>query len=53
VERAHPSRGQWYAIALSLIGDYRSIKEKIGNAYTIRDHFQRACDLNPRDPTCA
>ncbi|XP_073535640.1 regulator of microtubule dynamics protein 1 [Phyllobates terribilis] len=42
---------KWYAICLSEVGDYEGIKVKIGNAYIIRDHFQRAIELNPKDAT--
>ncbi|KAG9478700.1 regulator of microtubule dynamics protein 1 [Eleutherodactylus coqui] len=42
---------KWYAICLSDVGDYEGMKVKIGNAYIIRDHFQRAIELNPKDAT--
>ncbi|XP_063780109.1 regulator of microtubule dynamics protein 1-like isoform X2 [Pseudophryne corroboree] len=42
---------KWYAICLSDVGDYEGIKVKIGNSYSIKDHFQRAIDLNPKDAT--
>ncbi|XP_056378263.1 regulator of microtubule dynamics protein 1 isoform X2 [Hyla sarda] len=42
---------KWYAICLSDVGDYEGMKVKIGNAYIIRDHFQRAIELNPNDAT--
>ncbi|XP_075682144.1 regulator of microtubule dynamics protein 1 [Rhinoderma darwinii] len=42
---------KWYAICLSDVGEYEGIKMKIGNAYVIRDHFQRAIELNPKDAT--
>ncbi|XP_069813498.1 regulator of microtubule dynamics protein 1 [Dendropsophus ebraccatus] len=42
---------KWYAICLSEVGDYEGMKVKIGNAYIIRDHFQRAIKLNPKDAT--
>lgn len=42
---------KWYGICLSDVGDYEGMKVKIGNAYIIRDHFQRAIQLNPKDAT--
>lgn len=42
---------KWYAICLSDIGDYEGIKVKLGNSYIIRDHLQRAIELNPKDAT--
>ncbi|XP_055007023.1 regulator of microtubule dynamics protein 1 isoform X4 [Boleophthalmus pectinirostris] len=42
---------KWYAICLSDIGDYEGIKVKLGNSYIIREHLQRAIDLNPKDAT--
>ncbi|KAM4705927.1 regulator of microtubule dynamics protein 1 [Rhinophrynus dorsalis] len=42
---------KWYAICLSDVGDYEGIKVKIGNAYIIREHFQKAIELNPKDAT--
>ncbi|XP_063780131.1 regulator of microtubule dynamics protein 1 isoform X2 [Pseudophryne corroboree] len=42
---------KWYAICLSDAGDYEGAKVKIGNAYSVKDHLQRAIDLNPKDAT--
>ncbi|TNM96372.1 hypothetical protein fugu_016033 [Takifugu bimaculatus] len=42
---------KWYAICLSDIGDYEGIKVKIGNSYIIRDHMEKAIELNPKDAT--
>uniref|UniRef100_A0A8C6T4I1 Regulator of microtubule dynamics protein 1 n=1 Tax=Neogobius melanostomus TaxID=47308 RepID=A0A8C6T4I1_9GOBI len=42
---------KWFAICLSDIGDYEGIKVKLGNSYIIRDHLQRAIELNPKDAT--
>uniref|UniRef100_A0A3Q4ARA1 Regulator of microtubule dynamics protein 1 n=1 Tax=Mola mola TaxID=94237 RepID=A0A3Q4ARA1_MOLML len=42
---------KWYAICLSDVGDYEGVKVKIGNAYIIRDHLERAIMLNPKDAT--
>ncbi|XP_054841710.1 regulator of microtubule dynamics protein 1 isoform X2 [Eublepharis macularius] len=42
---------KWYAICLSDVGDYEGIKKKIANAFVIKEHFQKAIELNPKDPT--
>ncbi|NXW83303.1 RMD1 protein, partial [Alopecoenas beccarii] len=42
---------KWYGICLSDVGDFEGIKTKIGNAYIIKEHFQRAVELNPKDAT--
>ncbi|KAK2110398.1 Regulator of microtubule dynamics protein 1 [Saguinus oedipus] len=33
------------------VGDYKGIKVKIANAYIIKEHFNRAIELNPKDAT--
>lgn len=43
---------KWYAITLSAVGDYETMKQKISNAYVIEKHFKRAIELNPLDATC-
>ncbi|XP_043082738.1 regulator of microtubule dynamics protein 1 isoform X4 [Puntigrus tetrazona] len=42
---------KWFAICLSDIGDYEGVKVKIGNSYIIRNHLERAIELNPKDAT--
>lgn len=42
---------KWYAICLSDVGDYEGVKQKISNAYVIKDHFEKAIALNPKDAT--
>ncbi|CAL1596436.1 unnamed protein product [Knipowitschia caucasica] len=42
---------KWYAICLSDMGDYEGVKVKLGNSYIIRDHLQKAIELNPKDAT--
>uniref|UniRef100_G3NAR8 Regulator of microtubule dynamics protein 1 n=1 Tax=Gasterosteus aculeatus aculeatus TaxID=481459 RepID=G3NAR8_GASAC len=42
---------KWYAVCLSDVGDYEGIKTKIGNSYIIREHLERAIELNPKDAT--
>ena len=31
---------QWYAIALSNVGDYEGTKAKLQNAYIMKEHFE-------------
>ncbi|XP_072324058.1 regulator of microtubule dynamics protein 1 isoform X1 [Scyliorhinus torazame] len=42
---------KWYAICISDVGDYEGTKAKIANAYVIKEHFQKAIELNPKDAT--
>ncbi|XP_070575764.1 regulator of microtubule dynamics protein 1-like isoform X2 [Ptychodera flava] len=42
---------KWFAICISDVGDYEGIKQKISNAFIIRDHFLKAIELNPADAT--
>ncbi|XP_056155080.1 regulator of microtubule dynamics protein 1 [Lampris incognitus] len=42
---------KWYAVCLSDVGDYEGVKVKIGNSFIIRDHLERAIELNPKDAT--
>uniref|UniRef100_A0A3P8PPP7 Regulator of microtubule dynamics protein 1 n=1 Tax=Astatotilapia calliptera TaxID=8154 RepID=A0A3P8PPP7_ASTCA len=42
---------KWYGVCLSDVGDYEGVKVKIGNSYIIRDHLERAIELNPKDAT--
>ncbi|CAG5895687.1 unnamed protein product [Menidia menidia] len=42
---------KWYAVCLSDIGDYEGVKVKIGNSYIIREHLEKAIQLNPKDAT--
>nr|XP_019581822.1 PREDICTED: regulator of microtubule dynamics protein 1 isoform X2 [Rhinolophus sinicus] len=42
---------KWYAICVSDVGDYEGIKAKIANAYVIKEHFEKAIELNPKDAT--
>lgn len=41
---------KWYAIGLNLVGDIEGVKEKLKNAYTIKEHFQKAKELDGSDP---
>uniref|UniRef100_A0A4W3J4T5 Regulator of microtubule dynamics protein 1 n=1 Tax=Callorhinchus milii TaxID=7868 RepID=A0A4W3J4T5_CALMI len=42
---------KWYAICISDVGDYEGIKAKIANSYVIKEHFQKAIEINPTDAT--
>ncbi|XP_055964726.1 regulator of microtubule dynamics protein 1 [Sorex fumeus] len=42
---------KWYAICINDVGDYEGIKAKIANAYIIKEHFEKAIELNPKDAT--
>ncbi|KAJ7386293.1 cellular calcium ion homeostasis [Desmophyllum pertusum] len=42
---------KWYAIALSIVGDYEGTKAKLQNAYIMKEHFEKAIELNTTDPT--
>uniref|UniRef100_A0A8C3G8G2 Regulator of microtubule dynamics protein 1 n=1 Tax=Cyclopterus lumpus TaxID=8103 RepID=A0A8C3G8G2_CYCLU len=42
---------KWYAVCLSDVGEYQGVKVKIGNSYIIREHLERAVELNPKDAT--
>ncbi|XP_059767776.1 regulator of microtubule dynamics protein 1-like [Balaenoptera ricei] len=42
---------KWYAICISDVGDYEGIKAKIANAYMIKEPFEKAVELNPKDAT--
>lgn len=44
---------KWCGIVLSATGEFIPTKEKIANAYIIRDHFLKATELNPNDCTSA
>lgn len=42
---------QWYAILLDIVGGYEGTKKRIENAYVVKEHFQKANELNPEDAT--
>ncbi|KAL5489617.1 hypothetical protein EMCRGX_G018732 [Ephydatia muelleri] len=42
---------KWMGIALSWSSDFEGSKMKIENAYIVRDHFLKAVECNPNDPT--
>eukprot|EP01113_Clastostelium_recurvatum_P009210 TRINITY_DN1440_c0_g1_i2.p1 TRINITY_DN1440_c0_g1~~TRINITY_DN1440_c0_g1_i2.p1 ORF type:complete len:233 (-),score=79.89 TRINITY_DN1440_c0_g1_i2:47-745(-) len=45
----HWAPHKWHAIILSGLGDFESQKDKIANAYIIRDEIKRALELAPGD----
>eukprot|EP01137_Pigoraptor_chileana_P030728 Opistho-2@17624 len=42
---------KWYGVLLSGLGDFISTKEKIQNAFKIREHIEQAIKLNGKDAT--
>ncbi len=44
---------KWLGISYSVVGEFKSVKEQLQNAFTIRACFDRALELNPRDATTA
>lgn len=42
---------KWYGISLGLLGKFIPTKEKIGNAYVIKEQFELGIKLNPNDAT--
>eukprot|EP01134_Creolimax_fragrantissima_P001986 CFRG1986T1 len=42
---------KWFAITLSSIGDYEGTKSTINNAFTVREHFEKALALKSDDAT--
>ncbi|XP_074638537.1 regulator of microtubule dynamics protein 1-like isoform X2 [Acropora palmata] len=42
---------KWYAIILSCVGEYEGTKAKLQNAPLMKEHFEKAIELNPSDAT--
>jgi len=42
---------KWFAIMTSSVGDFLGNKEKIGNAFKIKEHAMKANELKPNDAT--
>lgn len=42
---------KWYGIMLSQTGDYLGTKKKIEDSPAMKNHFEKAIELNPEDPT--
>jgi len=47
----HWATHKWFAIMTSSMGEFVSTKEKIGNAYKIKEHALKAIELHPNDAT--
>jgi len=43
---------KWYAIVLSELSSLQGTKASIESAYVVKDHFDRAAELDPSDPNC-
>lgn len=43
---------KWTGILISWSSEFQGYKRKIERSYEIKDHFLKAIELNPRDPTC-
>ena len=50
-DNLHYSGHKWRAILLSELGNYTSLKEKIGNSFLIRDELDLSLKLQPGDTT--
>ncbi|XP_059140749.1 regulator of microtubule dynamics protein 1-like [Physella acuta] len=42
---------KWYGILLDYTAEYEGTKKRIENAFKVKEHFQKAIDLNPNDAT--
>ncbi|XP_029955610.1 regulator of microtubule dynamics protein 1 [Salarias fasciatus] len=42
---------KWYAVCLSDVGEYGGIRVKIANSWVLREHMEKATQLNPKDAT--
>eukprot|EP01102_Stenamoeba_stenopodia_P007158 TRINITY_DN199_c0_g1_i5.p1 TRINITY_DN199_c0_g1~~TRINITY_DN199_c0_g1_i5.p1 ORF type:complete len:243 (-),score=71.37 TRINITY_DN199_c0_g1_i5:750-1439(-) len=51
VNDSHYATHKWWAILTSSLGEFVSTKEKIANAYKIKEHALKALELNPQDST--
>lgn len=40
---------QWYAIGLSIVGDYEGSKAKLQNAYIMKEHFEVRIEVVDND----
>lgn len=43
---------KWYAIVLSEISGLQGTKASIQSSYEVKEHFDRAAELDPKDPNC-
>ncbi|XP_012945020.1 regulator of microtubule dynamics protein 1 [Aplysia californica] len=42
---------KWYGILLDYTAEYEGTKQRISNAYKVKEHFMKAIELNPKDAT--
>ncbi|XP_052817329.1 regulator of microtubule dynamics protein 1-like [Mya arenaria] len=42
---------KWYAILLDYTGEFEGKKQRIKNAFQVKEHFMKAVELNPKDAT--
>uniref|UniRef100_A0A0B6ZQN6 Regulator of microtubule dynamics protein 1 n=2 Tax=Arion vulgaris TaxID=1028688 RepID=A0A0B6ZQN6_9EUPU len=42
---------KWYGILLDYTGEYEGTKQRIANAFKVKEHFLKAIELNPKDGT--
>ena len=45
-----PDVAVWYAASLGLVGEYSSVKERIGGAFVFKECIDRAVQQRPMDP---
>ncbi|KAF2078620.1 hypothetical protein CYY_000120 [Polysphondylium violaceum] len=51
IDPEHWAVHKWWAISTSAIGEYVTSKEKIANAFKIKEHALKSLELKPKDPT--
>nr|KAI8762001.1 regulator of microtubule dynamics protein 1 [Biomphalaria glabrata] len=42
---------KWYGILLDYTAEYEGTKQRISNAFKVKEHFMKAIELNPKDAT--
>ncbi|CAL1543847.1 unnamed protein product, partial [Lymnaea stagnalis] len=42
---------KWYGILLDYTAEYEGTKQRIANAFKVKEHFMKAIELNPKDAT--
>ncbi|CAH1778834.1 unnamed protein product [Owenia fusiformis] len=47
----NPSCHKWFAVLLDYTGEYEGTKQRISNAFQVKEHFMKAIELNPKDAT--
>lgn len=50
-DASHYAVHKWYAIAVSSTSSYDGTKAQIEQSFVVREHFAKACELNPLDAT--